>query len=309
MNIYFKPLLWPTLICLVFFSFFIGLGTWQLKRLQWKEALIESREETLRSPPMHPKELDDIRQESAHKRPLQLKNKRLYLKGRLLNAPIYLLARPFQINKNYGKRTADSLDSEKSKSPTNEKAAKNLDSKSAKSINDNKPVEQLDGGRPALLKMSEERGSPPKGTVGKHLIMPLQLEDGRVILLNLGWVPRDFEDTSVLVANEYEGIAHIAYSEKPGHFVPDNMPNKNQWHWIEQNRISEAQNVPFSFPFYGEIALELIERKGNMPIPQGGASQLANNHLVYAVTWYSMALVLVVMWAVYHRSRRRLRLN
>ena len=36
----FRPLAGFTLFCLVFFGVLIGLGVWQLERLQWKRALM-----------------------------------------------------------------------------------------------------------------------------------------------------------------------------------------------------------------------------------------------------------------------------
>ena len=41
MNIYFRPLLWPTIFSIIIFALLFSFGTWQVKRLFWKEALIE----------------------------------------------------------------------------------------------------------------------------------------------------------------------------------------------------------------------------------------------------------------------------
>ena len=42
----------PILFTLVAVASFIALGTWQLQRKAWKEALIESLEQRLSSPPV-----------------------------------------------------------------------------------------------------------------------------------------------------------------------------------------------------------------------------------------------------------------
>jgi surfeit locus 1 family protein len=47
----FRPGLWPTLAVLVGLIALLGLGTWQIERLQWKEGLIAQRQARLAAPP------------------------------------------------------------------------------------------------------------------------------------------------------------------------------------------------------------------------------------------------------------------
>ena len=42
MKIQFKPMLWPSIFSILIFSILISFGTWQVKRLFWKQALIEN---------------------------------------------------------------------------------------------------------------------------------------------------------------------------------------------------------------------------------------------------------------------------
>ena len=41
MNIHFRPMLWPSIFSIIVFTVLFSFGTWQVKRLFWKEALIE----------------------------------------------------------------------------------------------------------------------------------------------------------------------------------------------------------------------------------------------------------------------------
>ena len=61
---------------------------------------------------------------------------------------------------------------------------------------------------------------------------------------------------------------------------------------------------------WGTVAPFYIEQEA--PVPPGGLPhpaplkvQLRNDHLQYAITWYGLALVLVVMSAVWVARRRR----
>jgi len=49
--LHFRPRLWPTLAALGALAVLLALGTWQLERLRWKEALIAEREAQLAAPP------------------------------------------------------------------------------------------------------------------------------------------------------------------------------------------------------------------------------------------------------------------
>ena len=42
MKIQFKPMLWPSIFSILIFAILISFGTWQVKRLFWKETLIEN---------------------------------------------------------------------------------------------------------------------------------------------------------------------------------------------------------------------------------------------------------------------------
>ena len=42
MKIQFKPMLWPSIFSILTFAILISFGTWQVKRLFWKEALIQN---------------------------------------------------------------------------------------------------------------------------------------------------------------------------------------------------------------------------------------------------------------------------
>ncbi len=59
MKIHFKPMLWPSIFSILIFAMLISFGTWQVKRLFWKEALIQDYLMQSKSNPITvPNELD-----------------------------------------------------------------------------------------------------------------------------------------------------------------------------------------------------------------------------------------------------------
>jgi surfeit locus 1 family protein len=49
-----RSLLLPSVFSLAMFALFLGLGTWQIQRLHWKEGLIAQRQEAVTAPPVAP---------------------------------------------------------------------------------------------------------------------------------------------------------------------------------------------------------------------------------------------------------------
>jgi len=56
------PAIWPTIAALPVFIVLLGLGTWQVQRLHWKEALIAERDARLAAPPIA---LEEVRGDPA----------------------------------------------------------------------------------------------------------------------------------------------------------------------------------------------------------------------------------------------------
>jgi surfeit locus 1 family protein len=64
----FRPRLWPTVFTLPALLILIGLGTWQVERLHWKERLIAERAAAIAAPPTElPATLDDAKRLDLHR--------------------------------------------------------------------------------------------------------------------------------------------------------------------------------------------------------------------------------------------------
>ena len=51
------------------------------------------------------------------------------------------------------------------------------------------------------------------------------------------------------------------------------------------------------------------DEKLKLPMPANGKVQLPNNHLQYAVTWYSLAFGLLIVYFAWHRQNGFLKIN
>ena len=86
-------------------------------------------------------------------------------------------------------------------------------------------------------------------------------------------------------------------------FSPSDDPAHNLWFLRDPASIAAAKGLNEVAPFY-------VEQEA--PVPPGGFPQpgrlevrLRNEHLQYVVTWYGLALVLAIVFAVWARSSFR----
>lgn len=142
------------------------------------------------------------------------------------------------------------------------------------------------------------------GEPGWHVITPFETVGGEVVLVDRGFVPEALRDPATRpegqIADAVGVTGLIRTPEKPGFFIPENEPDTNQWFSRDLAAMNRSMfpggNVQVA-PFFLEA------RESDVPggWPQGGQTRLTltNNHLQYALTWFGLAVALVVIYGVY----------
>lgn len=149
--------------------------------------------------------------------------------------------------------------------------------------------------------------SPRIGKAGFDVLTPLVETDGRIVFVNRGFVPVGLRNPATRAAGEIagpvhvEGLLRLPPRGKPNWFVPDNDPSRNRWFWIDLPKMAAADGLKRVAPFY----VDADARPNPGGWPQGGLTRvrLPNNHLQYALTWFSLAVALLVIYVLYHRDR------
>lgn len=145
-----------------------------------------------------------------------------------------------------------------------------------------------------LREVGGKQGLPP----GFFILTPFILEDdGRMILVNRGFAPKDTE-------SKPDGLQTVRGVLRPLRgkrlFAPDNHPEQNLWFYEDIAAMSQAAGKEL-LPMIVEASGE--RQKDVFPIPSDGKVLLRNDHLGYAITWFSLALVGVIMFGLYHREK------
>lgn len=154
-------------------------------------------------------------------------------------------------------------------------------------------------------------GSPLRKDVsgqGVWVFAPARLAGGEVIIINQGFLP----DAHAALLREAEGPAvaeftgYIRFPERPGWLTPPGDVVRRLW--FARDIAAMAQGFGWEVgrrlaPFY--IDLEAPAPASGWPRPGPLTVNLKNDHLQYALTWFSLAIAVLIAFAVWLRGRNR----
>lgn len=160
--------------------------------------------------------------------------------------------------------------------------------------------------RQTLVQAATELGS------GYWVMTPLQLADGGTILVNRGFVLPEWRKAQSATAQPPApgSVTGLLRMGEPGSgFLRNNDPASNLWYSRDLPAIAAARGLTGVAPFF--IDADATSSAGRDPAkaPVGGLTMLSfpNNHLVYAITWYALALMIIVGAVIFAREEKRAR--
>ena len=144
------------------------------------------------------------------------------------------------------------------------------------------------------------------GGPGWIIVTPLVAADGRAVLVDRGVVP----DAALADMERPEGPVTVTGlirddARRKGAFDPDNDPAANRWYWWDVPSMASAAGLRSGDAAAFVIQTVPVGPPGQFPHPLPPNANLRNNHLGYAITWFGLAAVLVVMTVLYVVSLKR----
>lgn len=162
-----------------------------------------------------------------------------------------------------------------------------------------------------LVQATTERGS------GYWVLTPLRIPDARagdgyIVLINRGYVSveaagrlRDMLGKGIPATSGNQNPAPpdtvtvtglLRLSEPGGAYLRKNDPAGNRWYSRDVQAIAAAHGLTDVAPYFVDAdATAPAAAQVNPPVdaPEGGLTVIAfhNNHLVYAITWFALALM------------------
>jgi surfeit locus 1 family protein len=165
----------------------------------------------------------------------------------------------------------------------------------------------FDPGREALVYATASAFRPDVSGVGYWVLTPARLPDGSYVVVNRGFVPETRKEQASRAAGQLTGSVEIVgalrWPDARHWFSPADEPAQNLWFARDPSAIAAARGIGSVAPFY--VEQEAPVPPGGLPQPGKLVVNLPNNHLQYAITWYGLALALVVVFVVWARGSFR----
>jgi surfeit locus 1 family protein len=127
-----------------------------------------------------------------------------------------------------------------------------------------------------------------KGRLGLHVVTPFRLEDGRVILVNRGWVATAGLSFLKRPRRQVALEGMILPLSRTNWFTPQNDPGQNTWYVLLPREI--LPDVSF-----GQIYIRASrqgEDEGALLKSQGLSTY--QHHIGYMLTWWGLGVVLLI---------------
>lgn len=150
---------------------------------------------------------------------------------------------------------------------------------------------------------------------GYWLLTPLRAADGNLVLVNRGFVPAgaaagERQDDAAGRAEVRTVTGLLRMSEPGGAFLRHNDPGAGRWYSRDVKAIAAARGLTDVAPYFVDADAWNDPAAAGPDRPVGGLTVIRfhNSHLVYAITWYALALMVAgAAWRVGREERRQRR--
>ena len=135
-----------------------------------------------------------------------------------------------------------------------------------------------------------------EGKPGFEVINPIVVENENY-LINRGWIPFEMKDKDELYSFEQSNFTGtLRLQPRANIFKPENDINNNYWFTLNREDI---------FKYTGkEFSEYLIYLGGNyeVPKPKKITANISNNHKKYALTWFSLAISIFLIYLYFRKK-------
>jgi cytochrome oxidase assembly protein ShyY1 len=152
-------------------------------------------------------------------------------------------------------------------------------------------------------------------TPGTWAFLPARLASGETVVIDTGFVENTMQDRSVedravakLVTGEPVTLTgYLRFPESPGLVTP--APSRDKRLWFARDHLAMAKMLGWDkendevAPFY--IDLETPVPQNGIPKPGPLRVHLKDDHLQYAITWFTLAFAVAIAFAVWWHRRPR----
>jgi len=148
---------------------------------------------------------------------------------------------------------------------------------------------QFDHTKTSLVRASTVLGA------GYWVMTPLQTAQGQWVLVNRGFVPTDSADQKTSTFDEPTGqqtvVGLLRMNEPDGSLLQSNAPQQGRWYSRDVIAMAHAHGITATTvaPYFVDAVIMNQADSNAWPRPGLTVLHFNNNHLVYALTWFTLA--------------------
>jgi surfeit locus 1 family protein len=134
------------------------------------------------------------------------------------------------------------------------------------------------------------------GKPGFEVINPIII-DNENYLINRGWIPFDKKNKSEInLMDKDKIIGTLKLQHKASTFKPQNDIDKNYWFTLDRDDVFKYTGKKFSdYIIY-------LNGDYKLPKPKVITANISNNHKKYAITWFSMAISILLIYLYFRKK-------
>ena len=134
------------------------------------------------------------------------------------------------------------------------------------------------------------------GKPGFEVINPIKIGDENY-LVNRGWIPFEKKDLpEINLVDQNQIVGTLMLQTKPSTFKPENDIEKNYWFTLNREDILKFTGRNFSdYVIY-------LNGEYKIPKPRVITAKISNNHKKYAITWFSMAISILLIYLYFRKK-------
>lgn len=134
------------------------------------------------------------------------------------------------------------------------------------------------------------------GKPGFEVVNPIKIGDENY-LMNRGWIPFEKKGLpEINLVDQNQIVGTLMLQTKSSSFKPENDIEENYWFTLNREDILKFTGRSFSdYVIY-------LNGEYKIPKPRVITAKISNNHKKYAITWFSMAISILLIYLYFRKK-------
>ena len=134
------------------------------------------------------------------------------------------------------------------------------------------------------------------GDSGFNIVVPFKTIEGNTVYVDGGWIPyedkKQFDITFIDKSDILDLSGVLIFKKDRKYFTPKNDYSENIWYLLNTDEMDLVHNLSSS-----DYVLKLVDQKYFEEfLIEFKPTNINNNHLQYAITWFLMALFISIFY-------------